>query len=55
MSEDKDYQNASFVDFIAVADALGVEINQSQFIAKIDDFYIERLMAIRQSENVSIP
>lgn len=55
MSEEKDYQNASFLDFLAVADALGVEINQSKFIAKMDDFYIKRLMAMRQSENLSIP
>lgn len=53
--EEKDYQNASFLDFLAVADALGVEINQSKFIAKMDDFYIKRLMAMRQSENLSIP
>ena len=51
-SEDKDYQNASFLDFLAVSDALGVEIVNDKFIAKIDDFYLEHLAAMRQTENL---
>lgn len=50
--EDKDYQNASFIDFLAVRDALGVEIVNDKFIAKIDDFYLEHLAAMRQTENI---
>lgn len=50
--EDKDYQNASFLDFLAVRDALGVEIVNDKFIAKIDDFYLEYLAAMRQTENL---
>ncbi len=50
--EDKDYQNASFLDFLAVADTLGVEIVDGKFVAKMDDFYLERLVAMRQAENV---
>jgi hypothetical protein len=50
--EDKDYQNASFLDFLAVRDALGVEIINDKFIAKMDDFYLEHLAAMRQTENL---
>ena len=40
------------MDFLAVRDALGVEIVNSTFIAKIDDFYLEHLAAMRQVENL---
>ncbi|MBD2775569.1 hypothetical protein [Iningainema tapete] len=50
--EDKDYQNATFLDFLAVSDALGVEIIDGKFIAKMDEFYLKRLEAIRASENI---
>jgi hypothetical protein len=45
--EDKDYQNASHVDFLAVANALGVEIVDGKFVANLDDFFIQRLANIR--------
>ena len=32
--EDKDYQNASYLDFLAVANALGVEIVDGKFVAE---------------------
>jgi hypothetical protein len=50
--EDKDYQNASFLDFLAVRDALGVEIINDKFVASLDDFYLEHLAAMRQTENL---
>ncbi|HCF27681.1 MAG TPA: hypothetical protein DEV81_10905 [Cyanobacteria bacterium UBA11049] len=50
--EDKDYQNATFLDFLAVSDALGVEIIDGKFIAKMDEFYLKRLEAMRSSENM---
>lgn len=48
--EDKDYQNASFVDFLTVSDALGIQIQDTSFFAELYDFYKDRLAAIRQSE-----
>ncbi|NJL81282.1 MAG: helix-turn-helix transcriptional regulator [Richelia sp. SL_2_1] len=45
--EDKDYQNASYVDFLAVANALGVEIVDGKFIANLDDFFRQKLAHIR--------
>ncbi|MBD2775754.1 hypothetical protein [Iningainema tapete] len=51
--EDKDYQNASFLDFLAVSDALGIKILEGRFVAELDDFYKEHLAAVRQTENVN--
>ncbi|MEO0933161.1 MAG: hypothetical protein AAFY21_05175, partial [Cyanobacteria bacterium J06641_2] len=45
--EDKDYQNASFVDFLAVANALGVEIVDGKFVAELDDFFKQKLAKTR--------
>lgn len=45
--EDKDYQNASYLDFLAVANALGVEIVDSKFVAELDDFFKQKLANIR--------
>ena len=45
--EDKDYQNASYLDFLAVANALGVEIVDGKFIAELDDFFKQKLAKIR--------
>ncbi|NJN12479.1 MAG: helix-turn-helix transcriptional regulator [Richelia sp. RM2_1_2] len=50
--EDKDYQNASYVDFLAVANALGVEIVDGKFIAKLDDFFRQKLAHIRLQSNL---
>lgn len=50
--EHKDYQNATFMDFLTVSDALGVEIIDGKFIATLDEFYLKRLEAIRASENI---
>ncbi len=51
--EDKDYQNATFLDFLAVSDALGVEIIDGKFIAKMDEFYLKRLEGIRQAASIN--
>jgi hypothetical protein len=45
--EEKDYQNALFVDFLGVANALGVEIVDSKFVANLDNFFIQRLANVR--------
>lgn len=45
--ENKDYQNASFVDFLAVANALSVEIVDGKFVADLDDFFRQKLVNIR--------
>ncbi|MEC4819199.1 MAG: hypothetical protein SAK29_38895, partial [Scytonema sp. PMC 1069.18] len=50
--EDKDYQNATLLDFLAVSDALGVEIIDGKFIATLDEFYLERLAEMRSKENM---
>jgi hypothetical protein len=51
--EDKDYQNALFLDYLAVADALGVEISDGKVTAKMDDFYLEQLTTMRHSHDVN--
>lgn len=35
----KYYQNASFVNVLAVTDALGIKIEQGAFVAKLYEFY----------------
>ena len=45
--EDKDYQNASYIDFLAVANALGVEIVDGKFVSNLDDFFKHKLANIR--------
>ena len=45
--EDKDYQNASYLDFLAVANALGVEIVDGKFVAELDNFFKQKLANIR--------
>ncbi len=51
--EDKDYQNASYLDFLAVIDALGINIKEGVFFAELYDFYKDRLAAIRQAEHLT--
>ncbi len=41
------------MEFLAVSDALGVEIIDSKFIAKMDEFYLKRLEAIRQAASIN--
>ncbi|MEO0837979.1 MAG: hypothetical protein AAF063_03630 [Cyanobacteria bacterium J06643_5] len=45
--EDKDYQNALLMDFLAVANALGVEIVDGKFVAELDDFFKQKLAKTR--------
>lgn len=47
--EENDYQNAKFVDAIAVINALGIRINKCECVAELSDFYQERLAEIRES------
>ena len=51
--ENKDYQNASFVDFLAVANALGVEIVDDKFVANLDDFFRHKLAHIRLQNHLN--
>ena len=48
--EEKDYQNASFIDFLAISDALGIQIKEGKFFAQLHEFYKDRLTALRESE-----
>lgn len=50
--EDKDYQNASFLDFMTALDALGIKLVNGKFVAQLDNFYKEKLIAMRHSKNV---
>ena len=52
--EDKDYQNASFIDFLAVSDALGIQMQDGNFLAQLNEFYKERLTAMSRCANHSI-
>lgn len=45
--EEKNYHNASFLDFLAVSNALGIKIENGKFIAHLDDFYQQELINIR--------
>ncbi len=53
--EDKDYQNASFLDFLAVSDALGIQIQEGSFFAELYDFYKDRIAVIRHNSSTHFP
>ncbi|NER37513.1 MAG: hypothetical protein F6J93_26715 [Oscillatoria sp. SIO1A7] len=48
--EEKDYQNASFVDVIEVSTALGIKLKEGVYVAQMDDFCQERLEAVRKGD-----
>lgn len=50
--EDKNYQNASFLDFANALDVLGIKLVNGKFVAKMDDFYKQRLMNIRRESHL---
>ena len=52
--EEKDYEHASYLDFQAVSDALGVRIIDGRFIAQMHSFYLKKLNKMRKFENVNV-
>lgn len=52
--EDKDYQHASYLDFQAITDALGIRIIDGKFVAQMHSFYLKKLNKMRKFENVNI-
>ena len=52
--EEKDYQDASHLDFLAVSDALGFKIFEGKFVAQMYQFYVKRLTNMRQTENLTV-
>ena len=48
--EENDYQNASFLDIIAVSDALGIKPKTDGLMAELEEFYQNRIAEIRSSE-----
>ncbi|MEC4817698.1 MAG: hypothetical protein SAK29_31160 [Scytonema sp. PMC 1069.18] len=50
--EDKNYHNASFLDFLAISNALGIKIINGKFVAQLSDFYKQELRDIRSSVNL---
>ena len=48
--EEKDYQNASFVDAIAVSTVLGIKLKEGVYVAEIDDFWGKCLEAVRRGD-----
>jgi len=50
--ESQNYHNASFLDFLAVSNALGVKIINGKFVAQLDDFYKQELMNVRREANL---
>ncbi|MDY6784962.1 MAG: helix-turn-helix domain-containing protein [Cyanobacteriota bacterium] len=51
--EKNNYKNASFLDVLAVMDALGIQLRGGQFGASLDEFYKDRLAVARRSESSS--
>jgi DNA-binding XRE family transcriptional regulator len=49
--EEENYNNATFLDFLTVIDALGIQLQSGRFCASLDEFYKERLAVARQSDN----
>jgi hypothetical protein len=45
--ESQDYQNASFLDFTTLMDALGIKLINGKFVAHLDNFYKEKLINLR--------
>jgi hypothetical protein len=52
--EEQDYQNASFLDFLAVSDALGIKAQDGKFFARMEEFYQDHLMAMREAEKMEL-
>ncbi|MUH00860.1 hypothetical protein F7734_54770 [Scytonema sp. UIC 10036] len=52
--EEKNYHNASFLDFLTISKVLGIQIINGEFVAQIDDFYKQELMNVRQEANLDI-
>jgi len=52
--EAKDYQNASFVDVLAVSYALGIEFRYGMLMASLDDYYKKKLDEIRNAEKIEM-
>ncbi|KYC40071.1 hypothetical protein WA1_29390 [Scytonema hofmannii PCC 7110] len=50
--EDKNYHNASFLDFANAIDVLGIKLVKGKFVAEMDDFYKQRLMNIRRESHL---
>ena len=48
--EEKDYQNASFVDVIEISTVLGIKLKEGVYVAEIDDFWEKCLGAIREGD-----
>jgi hypothetical protein len=49
--EQENYNNATFLDFLAVIDALGIQLQSGRFCASLDYFYTERLAVARQPDS----
>ena len=48
--EDKDYADASFLDFMTVSTILGIKLKEGVYTAEIDDYCKECLRAIREGD-----
>lgn len=51
--EDKNYHNASFLNFLSALDALGIKLVDGKFVAVLDDFYKQELNKIRREQSLS--
>jgi len=49
--EDRNYQNASFLDVIEVAEALGIKLQSGVFVSDIDDFIESKLAKVRNQHS----
>ncbi len=50
--EDKNYHNASFLDFANAIDILGIKLFNGKFVAEMADFYKQKLMNIRRDSHL---
>ncbi|NER37519.1 MAG: hypothetical protein F6J93_26750 [Oscillatoria sp. SIO1A7] len=48
--EDKNYADASFLDFMTVSTILGIKLKEGVYVAEIDDYCKQCLGAIREGE-----
>ena len=47
--ENNNYHNASFLDFATALDVLGITLINGKFVAKMEDFYKQRLINLRRN------
>jgi hypothetical protein len=52
--EEKNYHNATYLNFLKVQSALGFKVKDGKFIAQLNDFYQKHLNSLRSQDSLEI-